>query len=78
MTHRQRHLNLWMNTCASPVHKYLYVAVPKAACTKIKLTLHQIYHAAAYDRELASHVYGIYREDFETFGYDQDSWLFDY
>jgi hypothetical protein len=40
--HRQRHLNLWMNTCASPAHKYLYVAVPKAACTKIKLTLHQL------------------------------------
>ena len=34
--------------------------------------------AAAYDRELADAVHEIYREDFETFGYDRDSWMFDY
>ena len=38
----------------------------------------QIYHAAAYDRELADRVYEMYRGDFETFGYDRDSWLFDF
>ena len=31
---------------------------------------------AAYDRDLADRVYGIYREDFEAFGYDRDSWMF--
>ena len=31
---------------------------------------------AAYDRELADVVYELYREDFETFGYERDSWLF--
>ena len=38
----------------------------------------QMYHAAVYDRELASRIYEMYRDDFETFGYDRDSWLFDY
>ncbi len=38
----------------------------------------KLYHAAAYDRELATRVYDMYRSDFEAFGYDQDSWLFDY
>ena len=40
--HRQRRLSLWWNSWASPTHKYLYVAVGKAACTKIKLSLHQL------------------------------------
>ncbi len=31
---------------------------------------------AAYDRELADTVYGIYKDDFEAFGYDRDSWMF--
>ena len=34
--------------------------------------------SAAYDRELANAVHEIYREDFETFGYGRDSWMFDY
>ena len=33
--------------------------------------------AAAYDRELASTVYEWYRSDFEAFGYDRDSWMFE-
>ena len=31
--------------------------------------------AAVYDRELAAIVYDYYRDDFETFGYQRDSWL---
>ncbi len=31
---------------------------------------------AVYDRELADTVYGIYKDDFEAFGYDRDSWMF--
>jgi len=38
----------------------------------------KIYHAAAYDRELASRVYDMYRDDFMNFAYDRDSWLFDF
>lgn len=37
-----------------------------------------IYHAAVFDRKLADRVYGMYKSDFVTFGYDRDSWLFDY
>lgn len=38
----------------------------------------KMYHAAAFDRELADCVYEVYRADFEAFGYDRDSWLFDF
>ena len=38
----------------------------------------KIYHAAAYDRELASRVYEMYRPDFEIYGYERDSLLFDF
>jgi hypothetical protein len=31
-------------------------------------------HEPAYDADLASRVYQIYREDFEQFGYDRSSW----
>jgi len=37
-----------------------------------------MYHAAAYDHELADHVYRMYEADFTTFGYERDSWLFDH
>jgi hypothetical protein len=37
----------------------------------------KLWHAAAYDKELASRVYDVYRDDFNNFGYDRDSWLFD-
>ena len=30
----------------------------------------------AYDRDLADTVYHMYKEDFEAFGYDRDSWMF--
>ena len=33
--------------------------------------------AAAYSHDLASLVYELYRQDFDAFGYDRDSWLFD-
>ena len=33
--------------------------------------------AIAYDKALADYVYGIYRDDFEAFGYDRDSWMID-
>lgn len=32
--------------------------------------------AAAYGKQLADTVYTIYKEDFETFGYARDSWMF--
>jgi hypothetical protein len=51
----------------------LIAAIPQAVNPTAK-----IYHAAAYDRELAGRVYEMYRQDFENFGYDRDSWLFDY
>lgn len=36
-----------------------------------------IHHPVAYDRELADMVYEHYREDFDAFGFDRDSWLYD-
>ncbi len=36
----------------------------------------KVYLPAAYDGELADTVYGIYKDDFEAFGYDRDSWMF--
>ncbi len=38
----------------------------------------EIHHAAAYDRDLADRVYEAHKPDFEIFGYDKDSWMFDY
>ena len=38
----------------------------------------RIHHAAAYDHDLAARVFEIYRGDFETLGYEKDSWLFDF
>jgi hypothetical protein len=32
--------------------------------------------AAVYDWELAERVYTIYKDDFETYGYEKNSWLF--
>jgi len=39
--------------------------------TTVKLPL-----AVAYNKALADSVYTLYRADFETFGYTQDSWMF--
>ena len=38
----------------------------------------RIYLASVYDRELAAEVHNLYEADFEAFGYEEDSWLFDY
>ena len=51
----------------------LIAAIPETVNPTTKM-----YHAAAYDRELAGRVYDMYQEDFKNFGYDRDSWLFDY
>jgi len=48
-----------------------------ASATKRRGGTPKICHAAAYDKELAGAVYEIYKEDFETFGYDRDSWMFE-
>lgn len=45
-------------------------SVVRGQSTKVPL-------AAAYDRELASSVYEWYRKDFELFGYQKDSWMFE-
>ncbi|MCJ7736501.1 MAG: sulfotransferase family protein [Anaerolineae bacterium] len=50
----------------------LIASVPKSVNTTQKLPL-----AIAYGKELADFVYGIFRDDFETFGYDRDSWMTD-
>ncbi|MCX6050057.1 MAG: sulfotransferase family protein [Chloroflexi bacterium] len=39
-------------------------------------TTAQLPLAAAYHKELADLVYSIYQDDFETFGYGRDSWMF--
>ena len=38
---------------------------------------HPVHHVVAYDRDLADLVYDHYRKDFERFGYEKDSWLYD-
>ncbi|MDX1412283.1 MAG: sulfotransferase family protein [Nitrospirales bacterium] len=37
----------------------------------------QNYPTPPFDRETASWVYDVYRDDFVNFGYDRESWLFD-
>lgn len=37
----------------------------------------QVHHAIAYDRELADVVYNLYQSDFEAFGFEKDSWMYD-
>ena len=39
-------------------------------------TMH-MHHAYVYDRELADVVFEMYRSDFEQYGYERDSWMFD-
>ena len=38
----------------------------------------KVHHALAYDRELADFAYELYKPDFESFGYDRESWMFDF
>ncbi len=47
-----------------------------ASASKVHGQTVKICLASAYDRELADTVYGIYRADFEAFGYEHDSWMF--
>ena len=47
-----------------------------AAAEKVHGQSTRICLPAAYDRELADTVYDIYRDDFEAFGYDRDSWMY--
>ena len=49
----------------------LVASLSERVNTTIKLPL-----AAAYNKDLADLVHGIYVHDFETFGYDRDSWMF--
>ena len=36
-----------------------------------------VHHPLAYDRELADSVYELYRQDFEQYGFEKNSWLYD-
>lgn len=36
----------------------------------------KVYLPAVYDRNLAKLAFETYKEDFEAFGYEQDSWMF--
>ena len=47
-----------------------------ASAEKVHGQTAKIYLPAAYDRQLANNVYGVYKDDFEVFGYDRDSWMF--
>jgi len=49
-----------------------------ATASEVRNPTTQIHHAAAYDGELADCVYEMYEADFERFGYDRDSWMFDF
>ena len=33
--------------------------------------------AIAFDKELADYAYDVFKDDFEAFGYDRDSWMID-
>ena len=37
----------------------------------------EVHLSTAYDRELARSLYDLYRDDFEVFGYQPDSWMLD-
>ena len=50
----------------------LIASVPQVVNASQRLPL-----AAAYDKKLADYVYGIFKNDFEAFDYDRDSWMTD-
>jgi hypothetical protein len=50
----------------------LIASVPQPVNTTQRLPL-----AVVYDKQLADYVYGIYKDDFEAFDYDRDSWMTD-
>jgi hypothetical protein len=43
---------------------------------RVNVNIHQIPHAAVYDRDLADQVFEIYKEDFESLGYPRGSWMY--
>lgn len=47
-----------------------------ASAEKVHGQTAKICLSAVYDRELADIVYAIYKDDFEAFDYDHDSWMF--
>ena len=50
----------------------LIASVPQIVNESQRLPL-----AIAYDKNLADYVYGIFKDDFEAFNYDRDSWMID-
>ena len=50
--------------------------IKERAQTRVNQTM-QKYHAPVFDKETASWVYDVYRDDFVLFGYDPESWQFD-
>ena len=48
-----------------------------ASLPKIVNASQRIPLAIAYDKKLADYVYGIFKDDFEAFDYDRDSWMID-
>ena len=48
-----------------------------ALSSEVRNSTARIPLATAYYRELATLAYNLYREDFEAFSYDRNSWLFD-
>jgi hypothetical protein len=42
LCHEEPHSTLSYNSYVSSEHRYLYMSVPKAACTKVKWSLHQL------------------------------------
>ena len=47
-----------------------------ATASQVVNRTHPLQPAIAYDRDLASLVYGLYKQDFENFGYDKDRWMY--
>ncbi len=67
------HSNLAYPCWASPKHKYIYMSIPKNACTKIKLVLHQLDGYAVpedmgqiHHRELPGHTFVPKLTDFQA------------
>jgi hypothetical protein len=44
-------------------------------CPRQSITLNRTSRASHYQEDVAKTVFGLYGEDFEAFGYDEDSWV---